>query len=73
MQPLENGAMSAIESRLGAIQSQRVQQLLLETSKAAYRLLYEDLPMLLALEKKLKAEIKKAKAEKKALAQINLG
>jgi hypothetical protein len=70
MKPLEDGAMSAIESRLGAIQSQRVQKLLMETSRAAYKLLYQDLPMLLELEKKLKAELKKTRAEKKAAAKV---
>jgi hypothetical protein len=70
MRHLDDGAMNAIESRLGAIQSQRVQKLLMETSRAAYRLLYEDLPVLLALEKKLKEELKKTKAEKKAAAKV---
>lgn len=45
-------------SRLGAIQARACQQRILEASRAAYRILYEDLPRLLELEKKLKAEIK---------------
>ena len=62
-----------LKSRLGAIQSKQTQQRILEASRAAYRILYEDLPRLIQLEKDLKKATKQARAAiadaKKSLAQ----